>query len=317
MNTNLNIAYACDNNYIEQTGISMISLFENNKEFENISIYFIDMGISDTNKNKLRSIVNSYNRRIDFVKFEEIAWDLEADQGERHIRSVYAKLFLFRLSDKLKKILYIDSDTIIKESLLELWNQDIEGKCIAATITTCKPSIKRKLNLPENSAVVNDGIVLIDLNIWRDKRYLEKCLHAIKSFGGHPPVLSEGIINMVLHDDIYYMHPKFNVTAMLTMFKKEELDALTGTEYYSGKQVKDAVSSPTIIHYAGNTCIRPWFKNSEYPLNEYYFEYRNISMWKNEPMKTGSLSMKMRIIRLLHTIIPSKLFVQIYKMKNK
>ena len=295
----------------------MISLFENNKGFENISIYFIDMGISDANKNKLRSIVDSYNRRIDFVNFEKIAWDLEADQGERHIRSVYAKLFLFRISDNLKKILYIDSDTIIKESLLELWNQDLSGKCIAATITTCKPSIKRKLNLPEDTAVVNDGIVLIDLNTWRDRKYLEKCLQAIKSFGGHPPFLSEGIINMVLHDDIYFMHPKYNVTAMLSMFKKEKINALTGTAYYSGKQMKDAISTPTIIHYAGNICIRPWFKNSDYPFNEYYFEYRNISMWKDEPMKAGSLSMKTRIIRLLNTIIPSKLFVQIYKMRNK
>lgn len=36
----MNIAYSCDNAYIEQTGISLISVFENNKD-ENCSLSYI------------------------------------------------------------------------------------------------------------------------------------------------------------------------------------------------------------------------------------------------------------------------------------
>lgn len=317
MDKNLCVAYACDNNHVEQTGISMISLFENNRNFTDIIIYFIDMGVNTDNKILLNEIVKSYGRRIIFIKFKDIAWDLNAVEGARHILSVYAKMFLFRVDSEINKILYLDSDTVITSSLMNLWNENLDGKCIAATKTTCKKCFKRELGIDEKEAIVNDGIVLIDLALWRQRNYLEKCLKKIKEFDGNPPILSEGVINSVLKQDIYYMHPKYNVSAILTMFSREELIVLTGCSYYAEEQIKEATSTPAIIHYAGNTHIRPWFKNSDYPLNEYYYKYKSMSPWKDISLKRRGISKKMIIVKVIHKVLPSKLFLYLYKLKNK
>ena len=58
----MNIAYSCDNAYIEQTGISLISVFENNKEEKEIKVYLISKGISNENIEKLDSLCKSYKR---------------------------------------------------------------------------------------------------------------------------------------------------------------------------------------------------------------------------------------------------------------
>ena len=51
----MNVAFSSDNNYVKQLEISMISLFENNKDM-NISVYIIDNGINNENKEKMLKI---------------------------------------------------------------------------------------------------------------------------------------------------------------------------------------------------------------------------------------------------------------------
>ena len=49
---NLCVVYSSDNNYAQHVGVSMVSLFENNSEFNNIIVYLIENDISLENKNK-------------------------------------------------------------------------------------------------------------------------------------------------------------------------------------------------------------------------------------------------------------------------
>ena len=56
------IVYASDDNFAEILGISVISLFENNKDMQEIIVYILDSGISIVNKEKIESIFKEYNR---------------------------------------------------------------------------------------------------------------------------------------------------------------------------------------------------------------------------------------------------------------
>ena len=49
------IVYASDDNFSDIMGVSILSLFENNKD-ENINIYILDSNISKDNKDKIESI---------------------------------------------------------------------------------------------------------------------------------------------------------------------------------------------------------------------------------------------------------------------
>ena len=53
----LYVLYSTDQNYCMHLGISLTSLLENNKKFNNIIIYIIEKDIDDKNKSILLDIV--------------------------------------------------------------------------------------------------------------------------------------------------------------------------------------------------------------------------------------------------------------------
>ena len=50
MESNLNIIYSSDDNYCIYMGVSILSVLENNKNFNSINIYIVDNNINDVNK---------------------------------------------------------------------------------------------------------------------------------------------------------------------------------------------------------------------------------------------------------------------------
>ena len=58
----MDILYSSSDSYAFLTGISILSLLENNRECDAIHIYIMDNHISDINKNKLIEVVKEYRR---------------------------------------------------------------------------------------------------------------------------------------------------------------------------------------------------------------------------------------------------------------
>ena len=68
----MNIVYASDDNYAEIMGVSMLSLFENNKDTSEIVVYVLDSQIRNDNKQKLQQIADIYNRQLNFISIQKI-----------------------------------------------------------------------------------------------------------------------------------------------------------------------------------------------------------------------------------------------------
>ena len=50
----LHIAFSSDNNYVAHLGVAIISLLENNRNFDMVNIHVLDNGISDENKKLIK-----------------------------------------------------------------------------------------------------------------------------------------------------------------------------------------------------------------------------------------------------------------------
>lgn len=77
----LMVAYASDDNYAKYLGISMLSLFQNNKVFKEIRVFVLDCGIGHENLEKLGEIATQFDREIIF---------LPVGGNDKPIRSKYA-----------------------------------------------------------------------------------------------------------------------------------------------------------------------------------------------------------------------------------
>lgn len=309
----MNISYACDDKYIEQTIVSMVSLFENNKSINDITIYFIDMGISNSSMHELVNIINLYNRQLIVIPFNQIAYDLKIDKTGRHIASVYAKLFFGRITD-VDRILYLDSDTVIVDELYNFYNIELKDSYVAGVETIHDIRQNQEIGFNKDDRAINDGVVLMNLKLWREDNMLEKCLNFIKLNNGKPPVLSEGTLNAVCKNKILIVHPRYNLMTGIVDSKNDSIKKSTSREYYDQEIIEEAKENPCIVHFLAGFYNRPWNKDCTHPLKHFYTDYKKLTIWAEKPLDKKKLPLRYKLIGYIYHNVPIELFIKIRKL---
>lgn len=310
----MNIAYSCNDFYVPQTGISIISLLENNKSFNEIIIYLISKNISKNNLELLNAICNSYDRTMIVIPFEQIAFDLKLSNTGRHIETVYSKIFFSRIKG-LHKCLYIDSDTIIVDSLMPLWNIDISNVYLAA-VETFTLKNREDLGIKPETIVFNDGMTLMNVDYCRENKLIDKSLHLIDKFEGNPPVLSEGVLNSICQDKVKFISLRYNLMAGMYQIGIENSKYLSTITSYSQEDIESSCQHPVIIHYLSAYYNRPWSKKCTHPLKHFYLKYKLISPWKDQELTNDDLPIKQNLIRNMGKIIGITNILKISNFKH-
>ena len=296
----MNIAYSCDNAYIEQTGISLISVFENNKDEKEIVVYLISKGITKENIEILESICKSYNRSLIVVKFEDICFDLPPCSVGRHLETIYAKVFFSRIAG-LKKVLYLDSDVVVVGKLKPLWENDLSEKYMGVVETTYTKG-KKALGIPRSTPFFNDGVVLVNVDYCRENNLISKVIEQVNAFGGNPPVLSEGVLNKICGQNVKYLSLRYNLISGNLYFGLYDYDYLFEQLHYEKEDLIDSCENPVIVHYIAGFYNRPWCKKCTHPFKEFYLYYKSISPWKDSPLQDKDLSFKIKVAGLAYKV---------------
>ena len=140
----LNCAYSFMDNYAQHAGLSILSLFDNNIEADEINVYILDNNICEDNKTRLNSIAKQYNRNIIFIDLAQLTSKMNV---ETHFcRRTYGKLFLAQIKE-VDLMLTFDCDTIVTGSLLELLNIDMQDALVAGVQDTVNPYFVYKIGL--------------------------------------------------------------------------------------------------------------------------------------------------------------------------
>jgi lipopolysaccharide biosynthesis glycosyltransferase len=289
----MNLAYSCDNAYVEQTGVSLISVFENNKEEKEIVVYLISKGISKENIDLLESLCSCYNRSLIVVNFEDIAFDLPACSCGRHLETIYAKVFFSRI-EGLDKVLYLDSDVVVVGDLKPLWETDLTDLYMGVVETTYTKG-KKALGIPRSAPFFNDGLALVNVDYCRKNNLISKVIAEINAFGGNPPVLSEGVLNKICAQKVKYVSLRYNLISGNLYFGLNDLDYLYQQLHYEKEDLKQSCENPVAIHYIAGFYNRPWCKKCTHPYKEFYLKYKSISPWKDSPLQDKDLSLRIKI----------------------
>ena len=63
----MDVVYHSSDSFAAVTGVSITSLFENNKSADTINVWLIEHDITQENKDNLVKIANKYERKIYFI----------------------------------------------------------------------------------------------------------------------------------------------------------------------------------------------------------------------------------------------------------
>ena len=310
------IVYAADDKFAEILGVSLVSLYENNRDMDDIVVYVLDSNITNENKEKIVSVSRKYQRsEVNFIPAENISKKLAIDVAvDRGSLSQYARLFIASdLPKELERVLYLDCDTVINKSIKELWNLNLHGKTIGALMDAFSKYYRVNIDLEPNDIMFNSGVMLIDLNKWKKQDVEEKLLKFIVKKQGRIQQGDQGALNAILSYDTYCFDPRFNSLTIFYDFTYREMLAYRKPpKFYSESEVKKAINNPVIIHFTTSIFSkRPWMIGCKHKYFSKWMEYKKKSPWNDLDLWVDDRPQWKQMIAKILRRIPKRISIKI------
>ena len=273
-------AYATDNTYTYPTLVAMTSLVENAgiKTFYEIYI-MINPEFTIENKKILKSVEEKYFIHCE-VKFINMGDKYKNLKTNITIATpAYYRLELHNLLPNIKRIIWMDGDTIVFKDLTELIKLDMKGNYIMGFLDSIPDAID-KFNI-KNATVLCTGVLLLDLDALRKNNITEKfnnfIIKNINKINQH----DQTIINVVCQDKIGVLPPKYGMWNFA-----DEKNAIEHNERqrphlkYNITEFIEAYYSPAILHY---TWPKPfWGIGRKLIFSKKWWEYANKTRYSKE-----------------------------------
>ena len=320
----MDVVYASSDLYSELAGISIISLFENNRSENDICVYIIDSGISEENRRKLRGIAEQHSRTIVFLPgkdIESLAGTRINVNGHSTVKSLstyYRLLLASILPDSVNRIIYLDCDTIVNDSLHELWSMDMHG-ALAMGADDCRGRLYRdEIGIPEDSIYINNGFLLIDLSAWRDYGVEKDFIAFIHAHAGVVTYDDEGVLNGVLGKmgKTGLLPLRYNAQAGFFLSFDEIEQYRRAVWPYTKEEVEQALDNPAIIHFTSffMAGTRVWNAEDRHPMRGKFLYYKSLSPWKDEPDWPDNRSGRKKLSTRIFHAVPKQLLLSVFSV---
>lgn len=230
---------------------------------------------------KLRAVVESKGARLELLPIPREL--LRGFPVEKFHEAAWYKILLPALLPQLERVLYIDADTIVADSLLPLWQTDLYGQLYAAVTNPLYPYMrnwpKEDLGLSDPREYINTGVLLLDLKRWREERVIE----SLRDYAAAHPENTcpeQDAMSALIPRRRVHLHPRWNAQSTVFELAPRQLP-------FSAAEVAEARAKPAVIHYIGP--FKPWHYLCKHPLRALYFEHLRQTPWPVEPLEGRNL----------------------------
>lgn len=273
----MNIVCATDDNYVQHCGVMLTSLFENNRE-EKIHIYLLTEKLSEHNIQAIENIIKTYKNifhycTINSNTIKDCPLNIRSDD-HLPLATYYRLLIPNILPIKESKAIYLDCDIIINSSLHDLWNIDISDYAIAAVdeMGAHEKNVFHRLNYNQIFGYFNAGVLLINLEYWRNNFITNKCFEYISNYKERIVAHDQDILNALLYNKCLHIHFKWNVEEAFYQY-------VTANKYKNNSEFINTLHNPSVIHFTWKP--KPWEFECQHPLKKKYFKYLSKTQWNN------------------------------------
>ena len=300
-NVRIPVILSSDNNQVNAMAVVMTSAIETAAEGTFYDFYcFLSDNVTPENRDRLKACENIAKGTcsvtlVDMaVHFKDMGIRYNGKVGMVHSVTTPA---LYRLKapsvlSQLDKVLYLDTDTMVRKDLRDLFATPMDGCYIAGVPVVWAQAKKhdrnrwlRQSGIPGMDEYVNSGVLLMNLKAMREDDIESKCLALVgkKEFAPLDPA-DQLILNYVCYGKIGFVPCRYNVT----MSNMKEADKVK--VFYSAKEARDAFDDPAIIHWTG--AGKPWKYYDVLLAHEWWRRYAQSSFKDvalNRVAKPGTL----------------------------
>ena len=319
----LNVLYQANDRYSPYAGVSILSLLKNNKEFEEINIYLLDDDISKENISKIEKTVKEYSRNLIILETKPIYNLLENAKAPkfRDSYTTYYKLFVLnQLPKHLDRILYIDCDTIICGSLIDIKEFDFKDKSFAMAVSIYHNKYRDLVGFSKKDKAYNAGIMYFDLKKWREKDLETKLIEGTRNSKLLRFSPDQTMAILLLKEELASLDLKYNFNTIYSMHSQKDIYRLYESEdanHYSQKEIDEAFKDKRIYHYITLQAGKPWEKGNIHPHKKLWEDYFYSSHWKDMGLIKEKRSFVEKVQRFLYRLFPRTLYIWAHKFAWK
>lgn len=317
-NVQITVLYQFNDKYAPFAGVSMTSLFENNKHIPKIKVLILGEELSGDSIKKIYQMGERYNREIVFLDTEELVAKMKS-MGMSTYRGSYAanmRLFLPEVLQETEgRVLYLDADTIVGAKLDGLFSLSMHGKVVAMVQDSLVRAHKRRLGFDKNEPYFNSGVILFDMKRWREERCTEKIVEHICTVRADYPSPDQDLINIICRRQIYKLPPSYNMQPVHLAFSDRSYYRCFGREnYYSREEVQHGRDEAVIYHFFRFVGEFPWNSNNVHPDNQRFDFYLEKSCWSDYRKKPAETGIVLKIEKIIYKIMPRSLFIYLFRI---
>ena len=227
-NTPINIVTFFDNNLEIQAAILIHNIARLSRDSRPISLYIFVIGKTDVDfKAEAENLkTQSFTLHVEYLENPENFID---DRRYSHLATAY-RLLLGDLLPDINRVIYIDIDILILGDLERLFDTSLEGNVLGASPAwSMEQARARNVNLGLSGLALqmpagqylddiigmkdciyfNAGVLLIDLELWRNKKIKEQCF---QFFENNLLLLftDQDALNHVLRKNVYFLDEGWN-----------------------------------------------------------------------------------------------------------
>lgn len=201
----------------------------------------------------------------------------------RHFhRAAWYRVLLPELLPQNKRALYLDADTIVRRSLVPLWETALDGAPFAAATNPLYPFMpnwpRERLGVPEARRYINTGVLLLDLETMRR----DAVVAAVRAYARKHPENTcpeQDALSALYHAQLKLLHPQWNVQNAVFELSNKHLPLTT-------EECESARNDPSIVHFIA---FKPWQYVCTHPLRGLYHEHLAQTSWPAKALEGGTL----------------------------
>lgn len=284
-----NIIYTSNDGYAGHLAASLYSLLDNNRNIRNMDIYVLSVGMCGEFQRRLSVVAEKFHRSLHVVELGNLRQRFDYDIDTRGFDiSAMGRLFAPQvLPETVRKALYLDCDTIVCGSVRALYETDLGGRLVGMVMEpTVYQEMKESIGLGKDEPYYNSGVLLMDLEQWREQEVLGHLLEFYKNHQGSLFACDQDTINGALKGRIHTLPVKYNYFTNYRYFRYSTLFRMCRSYGEIGEEAyREAARSPVVIHYLGDE--RPWIAGNHNHFRNMYEHYLSLTPWKGEPKQKG------------------------------
>ena len=269
-----------DKNYIPPLQVMLTSLYMNNPG-EDVELYLLHSRLQEKELEPLEKQCGRLGYKFFPVKIED-SWFSQAPVTKQYPREMYYRLLApCFLPQKLHRILYLDPDILVINSLKPLWETDMKGRLFAAAAHTGKTNLANNINqvrLGTTNKYFNSGVLLINLDQGRKEILPEEIFQYAGEHAKELLLPDQDILNAVfgsrtleLDDYLWNYDARNYSTYLLRSGGVCDMDWVMG--------------NTGILHFCGKT--KPWQAGYIHRFGILYKHYMQINRRLDQSLASG------------------------------